>query len=40
MVFAILVAEGAKGPEDCPIMQDPQRTSLEKYLARFRPELE
>jgi ArsR family metal-binding transcriptional regulator len=39
MVFAILVADGAKGPEDCPIMQDPQRTSLEKYLARFRPEL-
>ncbi len=39
MVFAILVAEGAKGPEDCPIMQDSQKTSLEKYLARFRPEL-
>jgi ArsR family metal-binding transcriptional regulator len=39
MVFAILAAEGAKGPEDCPIMQNPQKTSLEKYLARFRLEL-
>jgi len=36
MVFAILVADGAKGPGDCPIMQDPQKASLEKYLFRFR----
>jgi ArsR family metal-binding transcriptional regulator len=39
MVFAILAADGAKGPEDCPALPDPHRTSLEKYLARFRPEL-
>ncbi len=39
MVFAILVANTAKGPEDCLIMQDSQKTSLGKYLARFRPEL-
>ncbi len=39
MVFAILVANTTKGPEDCLIMQDSQRTSLEKYLARFRLEL-
>jgi ArsR family metal-binding transcriptional regulator len=25
MVFAILVANTAKGPEDCPIMKDPQK---------------
>jgi len=37
MVFAILAAEGAKGPDDCPALQDPRRTSLEKYLARFHP---
>ena len=39
MVFAILAADGAKGPEGCPVLQDPHRTYLEKYLARFRPEL-
>jgi len=39
MVFAILVADGAKGPEGCPVLQDPHGTYLEKYLARFRPEL-
>jgi ArsR family metal-binding transcriptional regulator len=38
MVFAILAADGAKGPEDCPALQDPNRSSLKKYLARFRPE--
>jgi ArsR family metal-binding transcriptional regulator len=39
MVFAILVADGAKGPEGYPVLQDPHKTYLEKYLARFRPEL-
>jgi ArsR family metal-binding transcriptional regulator len=39
MVFAILAADGAKGPEDCPALQDPHRSSLKKYLAGFRPEL-
>jgi ArsR family metal-binding transcriptional regulator len=39
MVFAILAADGAKGPEDCPALPDPHRTGLKKYLARFRPEL-
>jgi ArsR family metal-binding transcriptional regulator len=38
MVFAMLAAEGANGPEDCPALQDPHRTSLGEYLARFRPE--
>ena len=38
MVFAILAADGAKGPDDCPALQDPRRTSLGEYLARFRPE--
>jgi ArsR family metal-binding transcriptional regulator len=38
MVFAILAADGAKGPEDCPALPDPHRISLKKYLARFRPE--
>jgi ArsR family metal-binding transcriptional regulator len=36
MVFAILVADGAKGPEGCLALQDPHRPYLEKYLARFR----
>ena len=39
MVFAILAADGAKGPEDCPALPDPHRTSLKEYLARFRPGL-
>jgi ArsR family metal-binding transcriptional regulator len=39
MVFAILAADGAKGSEDCPALPDSHRTSLKKYLARFRPEL-
>jgi ArsR family metal-binding transcriptional regulator len=39
MVFAILVADSAKGSEDCPVLEDPHKTYLEKYLARFRPEL-
>jgi ArsR family metal-binding transcriptional regulator len=37
MVFAILVSDGAKGPEGCPVLQDPHRTYLEKYLADFAP---
>jgi ArsR family metal-binding transcriptional regulator len=36
MVFAQLVAEGAKGPEDCLPMQEEARQKLREYLARFR----
>ncbi len=36
MVFANLVVEGAKGPEDCPPMQQEARQKLRKYLSAFR----
>lgn len=36
MVFASLVAQGAKGPEDCPPMAGPQREMLREYMSRFR----
>jgi ArsR family metal-binding transcriptional regulator len=36
MVFAVLVADGAKGPDDCPLLKDPHKARLERYLARFR----
>jgi ArsR family metal-binding transcriptional regulator len=36
MVFANLVAEGAKGPEECLPMQQAARQKLREYLARFR----
>jgi ArsR family metal-binding transcriptional regulator len=36
MVFANLVAEGAKGPEDCLPMAEEARQKLREYLARFR----
>ena len=36
MVFANLVAEGAKGPEDCHPMKEEARQKLRQYLARFR----
>jgi len=35
MVFANLVAEGAKGPEDCSPMQEEARQKLREYLASF-----
>ena len=36
MVFAAQVAEGAKGPEDCPPLYDDGKTKLTEYLSRFR----
>ncbi len=35
MVFSLLVADGVKGPEDCPGLIDPYRTNLQKYLEQF-----
>ncbi len=36
MVFASQVAEGGKGPEDCPPLDDGCRDNLLEYLSRFR----
>ncbi|MGQ9693990.1 MAG: (Fe-S)-binding protein [Thermodesulfobacteriota bacterium] len=36
MVFAQLVAEGAKGPEDCPPMSEEARQKLREYMSSFR----
>lgn len=36
MVFASLVAEGIKGPEDCPSLDQPRRSELLDYLKPFR----
>jgi len=36
MVFAAQVAEGAKGPEDCPPLNDDGRNKLAEYLGQFR----
>jgi ArsR family metal-binding transcriptional regulator len=36
MVFAAQVAEGAKGPEDCPPLDDASRGRLSSYLIQFR----
>lgn len=35
MVFATLVTQGAKGPEDCPPLDENGKRSLEEYLSRF-----
>jgi ArsR family metal-binding transcriptional regulator len=35
MVFSLLVADGVKGSEDCPILSDPERTRLQEYLDQF-----
>ena len=35
MVFATQVAEGAKGPEDCPPLADDEKTKLSAYLSQF-----
>jgi len=35
MVFALLVADGVKGPEDCPGLGDPNKTTLQQYLEQF-----
>jgi len=36
MVFASMVAEGAKRPEDCPSLDDDTRKKLSKYMSDFR----
>ncbi|MBW2050123.1 MAG: Fe-S cluster protein [Deltaproteobacteria bacterium] len=35
MVFATLVAQDAKGPEDCPPMDDQERKRLDQYMSQF-----
>ncbi|MGA8181480.1 MAG: (Fe-S)-binding protein [Desulfobacterales bacterium] len=35
MVFAAQVAEGAKGAEDCPALDDEKRKRLVRYLSQF-----
>jgi ArsR family metal-binding transcriptional regulator len=35
MVFASLVAQGVKGPSDCPIMDEEHRRNLSEYLKPF-----
>ena len=35
MVFSLLVADGAKGPEDCPALTDSEKTKLQQYLEPF-----
>jgi ArsR family metal-binding transcriptional regulator len=39
MVFSLLVADGAKGAEDCPGLSDVGKTRLKRYLEPFLPEL-
>lgn len=36
MVFASMVAEGAKGVEDCPPLDDSNSKKLSEYMSRFR----
>jgi len=36
MVFAARVAEGAKGPEQCPSLNEEKRTRLERYMSGFQ----
>ncbi len=36
MVFATLLAQGAKGPEDCPGLDGESRKSLREYLGTFK----
>ena len=35
MVFATMVAEGAKGAEDCPSLESSAEKALNKYMANF-----
>ncbi len=35
MVFATRIAEGAKGPEDCPVLDDGARERLADYMRPF-----
>lgn len=36
MVFATRVAEGAKGPEDCPQLEGKNKEVLTQYMSRFQ----
>jgi ArsR family metal-binding transcriptional regulator len=36
MVFAAKVAEGAKGPEDCPPLKEGEKTTIQKYMGSFQ----
>lgn len=36
MVFSARVAEGVKGPEDCPPMNSDNKEILEEYMGQFR----
>jgi ArsR family metal-binding transcriptional regulator len=38
MVFSLLVADGVKGPKDCPGLSDPSKTKMQDYLEQFCPE--
>ncbi len=35
MVFATRIAEGAKGPEDCPVLDDAAKEKLAEYMRPF-----
>jgi len=35
MVFAVLVSQGVKGPEDCPPLAEDGRMKLNGYMSRF-----
>jgi ArsR family metal-binding transcriptional regulator len=35
MVFSFLVIQGAKGPEDCPLLDDQHKRQLGEYLSQF-----
>ena len=36
MVFAARVAEGAKGAEDCPLLDESRKKKLDDYMERFQ----
>ena len=36
MVFAAKIAEGAKGPEDCPPLKEGKRMKLQEYMEPFQ----
>jgi len=36
MVFSALLAEGAKGVEDCPQLDEENKIKLEEYLNKFK----
>jgi len=36
MVFAARIAEGAKGPEDCPPLNEEERLKLANYMGQFQ----